>query len=201
MPSIADLAKNLKDRIWFTRIARIQAEKRLLSNELHSQLLLMFYSVYSIALSVAQLQYKPISDEAASVIGIILSVTLFGLAFHLNGRGFSARAQRLKENYTRLQLLLGRIELAECQANPHVLQSTIVSVQAEYAAAIAGSENHITMDDRCARYPYDQSKLTRPLGRLDYIFILVYRGYRILGLAFLYLSPLVIYSYLLFKMN
>lgn len=201
MPTVADLAKNLKDRIWFTRIARIHAEKRLLSNELHSQLLLMFYSVYSIALSVTQLKYKPITDDAASVIGTVLSVTLFGLAFHLNARGFAARAQRLKENYTLLQILSGRIELAECQSNTTVLQNTIETVQAEYAVAIAGSENHITIDDRCSRFPYDKEKLSRPLGRWDVICIFVYKIGRFLGLAFLYASPVAIYSYSLCKMS
>lgn len=201
MPSINDVAKILKDRIWFTRIARINSEKRLLSNELHSQLLLMFYSVYSIGLSVTQLKYKPISDDAASVIGTILSVTLFGLAFHLNARGFAARAQRFKENYTLLQVLSGKIELAECQSNTATLEATIESVQAEYAAAIAGCENHTSIDDRCSRFPYDQKKLSRPLVGWDVPCIFAYRIGRFLGLALLYIFPVAIYSYLLCKMS
>jgi len=201
MPSINDVAKSLKDRIWFTRIARINSEKRLLNNDLHSQLLLMFYSVYSIGLSVTQLEYKLISDDAASVIGTILSVTLFGLAFHLNSRGFSARAQRFKENYTLLQVLSGRIELAECQSNIATLETTIESVQAEYAAAIAGCENHTSIDDRCSRFSYDQKKLSRPLVGWDFLCIFSYRIGRFLGLALLYISPVAIYSYLLCKMS
>lgn len=201
MPSINDVAKSLKDRIWFTRIARINSEKRLLSNELHSQLLLMFYSVYSIVLSVTQLKYKPISDDAASVIGTILSVTLFGLAFHLNARGFAARAQRFKENYTLLQVLSGKIELAECQSNTATLEATIESVQAKYAEAIVGCENHTSIDDRCSRFPYDQKKLSRPLVGWDFLSIFAYRIGRFLGLALLYIFPVAIYSYLLCKMS
>lgn len=201
MPSTTDVAKNLKDRIWFTRIARIHSEKRLLCNELHSQLLLMAYAIYSIGLSVTQLKYKPISDDAASVIETILSVTLLGLAFHLNSRGFAARAQRFKENYTLLQVLSGRIELAECQSNDVSLEKTIESVQADYADAIAGCENHTSIDDRCSRFSYDQKKLSRPLVGWDFACVYAYMIGRFLGLAILYVSPVVVYIYLLCKMS
>lgn len=201
MPSIFDLAKNLKDRIWYTRIARISSEKRLLSNEKHSQILLMLYSVYSIGLSVVQMKYKPISDDAASVIGVMLSVTLFGLAFHLNARGFAARAQRFKENYSLLQVFLGRIELAECQANDVNLKETLESVQKDYAAAIAGCENHTSMDDRCSRFSYNQKDLSRPLTCWDNLLVFTQKFGRIMGLMLLYVSPVAIYSYLLCKIN
>lgn len=201
MPSLTDLAKNLKDRIWFTRIARIYSEKRLLRNELHSQLLLMFYAVYSIALSVTQLKYKPISDDAAAVFGIILSVILFGLSFHMSARGFPARAQRFKENYTHLQELLGRLDVAECQTDSSELQKAIEYVQAEYRTAIANSENHTTMDDRCARFPYGKRGTSRMLTNWDYTCVLAYSIGRYLSLGLLYASPAVIYGYMLCAMK
>lgn len=201
MPSLVDLAKNLKDKIWFTRIARIYSEKRLLRNELHSQLLLMFYAVYSIALSVTQLKYKPIPDDAAAVFGIILSVTLFGLSFHMSARGFSARAQRFKENYTHLQDLLGRLDLALCKPNPTELQEVIEHVQAEYRTAIVNSENHTTMDDRCSRFPYGKRGTSRMLTNWDYTCILAYSIGRYLSLGLLYTSPVVIYGYMLCAMK
>ena len=201
MPSLADIAKNLNDRIWFTRIARIYSEKRLLRNELHSQLLLMFYAVYSIALSVTQLKYKPIPDDAAAVFGIILSVILFGLTFHMSSRGFPARAQRFKENYTHLQVLLGWLEVAECQDDSTKLQKAIESVQVEYRTAIANSENHTTMDDRCARFPYGKKGTSRMLTSWDYTCVLAYSIGRYLSLGFLYASPVVIYSYMLYAMR
>jgi len=197
MPCLADIAKNLNDRIWFTRIARIYSEKRLLRNGLHSQLLLMFYAVYSIALSVTQLKYKPIPDDAADVFGIILSVILFGLTFHMSSRGFPARAQRFKENYTHLQVLSGRLDVAECQADSTELQKVIEYVQAEYSTAIANCENHTTMDDRCARFPYGKKGLSRILTNWDYTCVLVYSIGRYLSLGLLYASPVVIYGYML----
>lgn len=201
MPSLADIAKNLNDRIWFTRIARIYSEKRLLRNELHSQLLLMFYAVYSIALSATQLKYKLISDDAAAVFGIILSVVLFGLTFHMSSRGFPARAQRFKENYTHLQELLGRLEVAECQADSSKLQKAIEYVQGEYRTAIANSENHTTMDDRCARFPYGKKGTSRMLTSWDYTCVLAYLIGRYLSLGLLYASPVAIYSYMLCAMK
>jgi len=201
MPCLADIAKKLNDRIWFTRIARIYSEKRLLRNGLHSQLLLMFYAVYSIALSVTQLKFKPIPDDAATVFGIILSVILFGLTFHMSSRGFAARAQRFKENYTHLQLLSGRLDVAECQAESTELQKVIEYVQAEYSTAIANCENHTTMDDRCARFPYGKKGTSRILTNWDYTCVLFYSIGRYLSLGLLYASPVVIYGYMLCAMK
>ena len=174
MPTLTDIAKNLKDRIWFTRIARIYSEKRLLRNEFHSQFLLMFYAVYNIVLSVTQLKYKPIPDDAATILGIILSIILFGLSFYMSARGFPARAQRFKENYSHLQELFGRLEVAESQGDSTKLQKAIEYVQSEYRNAIEKSENHTTMDDRCARFPYAQEGMSRKLTCWDYTCVIFY---------------------------
>ncbi|WP_035192229.1 SLATT domain-containing protein [Acidithiobacillus ferrivorans] len=147
------------------------------------------------------MEYKPISDKAAGVFGIVLSVTLFGLSFYMNTRGFSARAHHFKENYTRLQELLGLLEVAECQADSAKLQKVIENVQAEYGTAIANSENHTTMDDRCARFPYGRKGTSRTLTNWDYIYIWYYFISRYLSLGLLYASPVLIYSYMIFVMN
>lgn len=201
MSSLTDLAGKLNDRIWFTRIARIYSEKRLLRNEFHSQLLLMLYSVYSIALSVILLKYHPISDDAGAVFGIILSVTLFGLSFYLTSRGFSARAQRFKENYTRLDELLGRLNLATCQADPVSLEAMIAQVQTDYGVAKSGSENHTTMDDRCARFLEGKGLTSRKLTHWDYACVLGYTVGRYLILGLLYVSPPVVFGAMLFCMK
>ncbi|MBI1889282.1 MAG: hypothetical protein HYS18_01405 [Burkholderiales bacterium] len=51
----------LEDKLWFTRKARIYAEKRLLDFEFHAQLLLIVYSIYIVALSVVLLKFKLIN--------------------------------------------------------------------------------------------------------------------------------------------
>lgn len=201
MATFEKLAGDLRDRIWFTRIARIHSEKRLLRNEFHSQLLLMVYSVYSIVLSVTLLKYEPISQDAGAVFGAVLSVTLFGLSFYQNARGFPARAQRFKENYTHLQELTGRLDLALCQPTPAVLQTAIEEVQAEYKTATANSENHTTTDDRCARFAYGQQRISRKLTEWDLFCVFAYSTGRYLSLGLLYLSPLAIFGYMLCTMQ
>lgn len=197
MPSFSDLANDLRNRIWFTRIARIYSEKRLLRNQFHSQLLLMAYSVYSIALSVTLLKYKPISDDAGAVFGIVLSVALFGLSFLLNARNFSDRAQRFKENYTRLQELIGRLDLAACHTNQVTLEATIQQIQAEYGTAIMSSENHTTIDDRCARYLAGSGLTTRKLTSWEYATVFGYSIGRYVALGLLYTLPPAAFGYML----
>lgn len=201
MSSLTDVANKLRDRIWFTRIARIYSEKRLLRNELHSQLLLMAYSIYNIALAVTLLKYKPIPDDAGTVLGIVLSVALFGLSFHLTARNFSVRAQRFRENYTFLQELLGRLELAECQTNQAILEEAIKQVQDEYGKAIVGCENHTTLDDRCARRPYGRGLTSRKLTSWEYVSVLGYSIGRYMVLGLLYTLPPAIFGYMLFCMK
>lgn len=201
MPSLTDVANKLRDRIWFTRIARIYSEKRLLRNEFHSLLLLMAYSIYNIALAVTLLKYKLISDDAGAVLGIVLSVALFGLSFHLTARNFSARAQRFKENYTLLQELLGRLELAECQTDQAVLEETIKQVQDEYGKAIVGCENHTTLDDRCARHPYGSGLTTRKITPWECISVFGYSIGRYIALGLLYMLPPAIFGYMLICMK
>jgi hypothetical protein len=119
----------------------------------------------------------------------------------MSSRGFPARAQRFKETYTHLQELLGRLEVAECQADAAKLQKVIEYVQVEYRTAIANSENHTTMDDRCARFPYGKKGTSRMLTSWDYTCVLAYSIGRYLSLGLLYASPVVIYSYMLCAMK
>lgn len=196
MASPIEIAEQLKNRVWFTRIARIYSEKRLLRNELHSQLLLMAYSVYSIALSVILLKYKPISDDAGAVMGIILSVALFGLSFHLSARNFPIRAQRFKENYSYLQGLLDRLSLLEQNTAQAQLCDELATIQQDYQKAIVSSENHSTMDDRCARFLAGED-ITRKLTRWEYVCVASYTLGRYAVLTLLYLAPPILFGYML----
>jgi hypothetical protein len=130
-------------------------------------------------------------------LGIVLSVALFGLSFHLTARNFSARAQRFKENYTLLQELIGRLELVECQTDQAVLEETIKKVQDEYGKAIVGCTNHTTLDDRCARYPYGSGLTTRKLTPWEYVFVFGYSIGRYIALGLLYMLPPAVFGYML----
>lgn len=194
--SVASAANSLYDRIWFTRSARIQSEKRLLRNEHHSQLLLILYTIYSIALSAILMKFKPITDDQGAVFGLILSVALFGLSFHLTARGFMARAQRFRECYTQLQGLLDRITVARCYVDERRLLETVEAVQVEYQSLLAVCENHATIDDRRARFA-NNGLTSRIPTAWENIYVSLHAIGRHVFLALLYLSPIVVMIYLM----
>ncbi|MCD5360323.1 SLATT domain-containing protein [Chromobacterium aquaticum] len=198
MQSLINLIETTKDRIWFTRIARIQAEKRLLRNELHAQLLLMTYSIYSITLSVILLKFKIIPDDIGTILGIIISITLFGLSFLLNSMGFSARAQRFKENYIHLQTLINQLDLALCTTDSDSLKTAIKTTQEQYASAISNCENHTTTDDYIARFLYSNLQ-TRKLSHGEWSYVIFHTVARLTLLCFLYFLPLFVFSYLILE--
>ncbi|MGT2505933.1 SLATT domain-containing protein [Cupriavidus basilensis] len=111
-----------------------------------------------------------------------------GCPSHLTARGFATRAQRFKENYTRLQGLASRLELAKCDPGTEALRVAVEEIQKEYQDILSGSENHSTTDDRCARF--QASGLTsRKLTLWEYCCVASYTVGRYLFLAILYASP------------
>lgn len=197
MPCVAKIAERLRNRIWFTRIARIHSEKRILRNEFHSHLLLIVYSIYSIILAIILMKFKIISDDMGAIIGIILSVTLLVLSLYLGNRGFSNRAQRFKEVYTKLHKLLDEIDFVLCKPNTDNQQAMLEEIQANYNLILVNNENHITIDDRYARFLEGSGLTSRKLTCWDWACVYSYLVGRYVILAALYAFPPVILFYVM----
>lgn len=92
------------DNVWWTRKARIQAEKRLLSNAFQSQVLLLWYSFSGVASAVYYLK-KASPCSAAEISGIawvVFSVLVLCISGFINGLSFKERAGLIKECYEAL---------------------------------------------------------------------------------------------------
>ncbi|MGJ3495120.1 SLATT domain-containing protein [Piscirickettsia salmonis] len=94
---------SLKDSIWWTRKARIQSEKRLLSNDFHAQLLLLWYSFIGVSVSIFSLVY-PIGNNI-NAVWVAFSVLIFCVAGFINGLSFKERAGLIKDCYIALKML------------------------------------------------------------------------------------------------
>jgi hypothetical protein len=106
---------SLANSIWITRKARIQAEKRLLANAVHSQAILFWYSFISVAISIYYLKFNP-SSEYASISWVIFSVLVLCVSCFINGFKFESRAGLIKECYETLGELQQRAKVAEANA-------------------------------------------------------------------------------------
>jgi hypothetical protein len=157
----------LYNRIWFTRKARIQSEKRLLQNDFHAQLMLQLFSAYSIGLSIYLLKFHAtgLSDDAANVTLIVVSVLLFGIAPYISARNFKGRAEEFKTVYVKLQTLLNDLNRISWISSVDEAHAAYEVVEKEYARTLADSENHLEIDDAVGRF--GAKDISRPLSKRE----------------------------------
>ncbi|NQD93583.1 SLATT domain-containing protein [Pseudomonas sp. CrR25] len=132
----------MKDNVWFTYKARIQAHKRLDWLDFHSQFLLVWYAILSATLGVLTIRYSTLLGHNSDIMATILSVALLGFSLSVTNRDFRVRAMLMRSNYLKLQQLYR--ELSDDSA-------TTTDQANKYDELLAESENHRDIDDRIAR--------------------------------------------------
>jgi len=130
---------DLANKIWWTSKARIQAEKRLLSNASQSQFLLFWYSFVSVSASIYYLKFNA-GSEYSGISWVVLSVLVLCLSVFINGLSYKERASQIKECYEKLGALY-----LESKENVN-----LASLNNRYEEILNLSENHTERDDRMA---------------------------------------------------
>ena len=127
------------DNVWWTRKARIQAEKRLLSNAFQSQLLLLWYSFFGVAVSIFYMKLTPAADQEslAGITWIVYSVLILVMSGFIAGLSFKERAGLIKESYETLNTFYQKAK--EPDAN-------IAQISSEYEQIMGLCENHTDYD-------------------------------------------------------
>lgn len=131
----------LSDTIWWTRKARIQAAERLLANDFHTQLILVWYSTFSVGASIYFLQFAP-QSALANVSMVIYSVMILSMSVFMSGRNFKERGMLMKQCYLQLDLLYRQAKAAEASSDEKELKR----ISEEYQNAVNASENHKEVD-------------------------------------------------------
>lgn len=132
----------MKDNVWFTYKARIQAHKRLEWLDFHSQLLLVWYAILSAVLGVVTIRYSHVLGPDTDVLATVLSVALLGVSLAVTNRDFRARALAMRRNYLELQRLYMETSSAGNFSADQIHR---------YDALLNDCENHRDVDDRIAR--------------------------------------------------
>lgn len=131
----------LSNTIWWTRKARIQAAERLLANDFHTQLILVWYSTFSVGASIYFLKFAPQSD-IANVSMVIYSVMILSMSLFMSGRNFKERGMLMKQCYLQLDMLYRYAKAAEKKSDEKV----ILRISEEYQNVVNASENHKELD-------------------------------------------------------
>ncbi|MCG6409021.1 SLATT domain-containing protein [Vibrio fluvialis] len=146
------MSAKISDNIWFTRLARIEASRRLLSAETHSQALLVSYSLMSVSLSIIFLVQK--STNFDNVILCLLSTIILVLSLVVSNGNYKGRSIEMKQNYIDLQLLYYKALKSEEEEDKDALNE----IGLEYNRLLSQTENHKTVDDIRARKDRNTSR-------------------------------------------
>lgn len=183
----------LSDKIWWTKKAQIQTEKRFLSHDFHTKSLLFFYALYSCIFAVYYL--KNPSKGLSDVGWVSFSVLILGLTGFISGFYFKERARVVKEGYESLGKLYNQV--TETDAD-------LAEISKEYDRIISVYENHTDQDFHialCETYLCNSNPNTNltkhPTTYIKFLFI-VYKTFKFLSLLILYFFPLVLFAFLEF---
>ncbi|WP_081474586.1 SLATT domain-containing protein [Acidovorax radicis] len=168
------------DDVWFTFKARVAAELRLKNNDVHSQILLVWYALVSSAASIVAVRYEKFAGPDTDIYTAILSVALLVISMLVANRDYRGRALQLRANHIALKKLHDD------------LKSGLVSVAdkpAMYSKLLAECENHSSYDDRYFRVLNRAGLTTRIPTRSDYFFMLSVCSFRVVFLLVLYILP------------
>lgn len=125
----------LADNIWWTRKARIQTEKRLLSNAFQSQVILLWYSFFSVVVSLYTL--KSPQSGLEGITWVCYAVLVLCISGFINGLSFKERASLVKECYESLNSIMH-------QASQ--IGADITRIANNYETRLNACENHTDRD-------------------------------------------------------
>lgn len=174
-----------KDNIWFTRKARIRASERLLSNDFHSQCLLVYYSALLAIVSILDLKYNLMFNGKSSEILCALSVLVLVGSLFISSVNFKGRGLAFKDNYIALQALYERIDIRHSP----VLHKQDID---DYLELLKNCENHSPLDDLYARVIAGSGLTSRIPSKLDVAWLCFNLFFRFIFLSVLYVLPIAL---------
>jgi len=189
--TIVKIIEQLINKVWFTRKAWIHAEKRLLRNEYHTQLLMVFYSGYATCLSVILLVFDPNSSDKKIIdTGLaVLSIILLSLSLYLNSKAFKDRAARFKVGYHDLQHIENNLSSLVAEPDKSDLTTVYSELAESYNNCLRDVENHDELDDLSNRISARSGLTSRKPTHIDVLRYYWWRCWRFAALTFFYLAP------------
>lgn len=171
----------MRDKVWFTYKARIEAQIRLAWLELHSQLLLVWYAVLSAGLAVVTVRYPQALGKDTDVLSAVLSIALLGISLAVANRDFRGRSIAMRQNYLELQRLYDRT------APPANFGDDDLQ---RYHNLLSAVENHTEIDDKLFRTKHAASLSTRLPSLREKAEAYGYLALRLVLTLLLYLAPI-----------
>lgn len=132
----AEKIHSFKNQIWTTRISRVNAEKRLKTKEAFIQGINIYYSCFTVALSILLLVKQ---NFAYSLLALMMTIVLTISILYFKSLNYVERARDYRKNYTELQRL-------EFELSHEVSDEDISRIEQRYCTLLDNGENHISFD-------------------------------------------------------
>lgn len=129
----------LSDNIWITRKCRILASERLAKYDVISQIIINYYAIYLVALSILDLYEKQTDFSLLLVVG---SLMVASTAIFLSARNFKERSLNFKNCYTQLNSMCRYVKRAEEEER----DGDLIELEKKYDQFINNFENHLNID-------------------------------------------------------
>lgn len=179
----------LSDKIWITRKARIEASERLLRNDFHSHLLINYYALFVVIISVYDLNDTNVN---LSLLSVISSILLLTTSIFISSKNFKERSNFLKSYYLKLEFIQEKIKSFTDKEK----QTRYLEISEEYNDVLRNSENHLTVDFTKIKLsiPKDKRQNSTQISPNEYFSYSIYLFLRIFSLTILYFLPAIITS-------
>ena len=173
----------MKDNVWFTYKARIQAHKRLEWLDIHSQFLLVWYAILGAVLAIVAIRYPQALGTDTDILAAVLSVALLSVSLAVANLDFRGRALTMMKNYKDLQKLYNLLNSEDSVTEAH---------SSTYHDLLAESENHKEIDDKRFRTSASSSLQSRKPTEFDFLYVYCWLTTRAAVTFTLYLGPIAI---------
>lgn len=148
---LIDIINTFKsDRVWVTKKIRMGSEAVRKKINMHLQILLNYYSVSTLALSV--ITYKN-SDELLDTWNLIISIFLLGITITVTNLNLEHKANEFKKSYILLDQLEAKIdrlvfemEYSSDKMSFELANEKFFDLKEEYSKILNETDNHSNFD-------------------------------------------------------
>lgn len=142
MREFLENVKHLENQMQMTKNSRVNASHRLNSNGSFSEFINVYYSVFTVTLSIFAIFLKNTEfGDILSISATILSIALTISITYANSIKFKEKAQKSKDSFARIQKL--QYQLSNIQNNDI---ETLQNIETEYSKILNEYDLHIPYD-------------------------------------------------------
>ena len=175
---------NFNDRVWKTRKARINAAERLKSNDFISQVLIAYYSLFIITITIIDMKNNDLNFE---VLTLILSILILVMSVFVFAMNYKERSLRFQNSYIKIDKISREVNRKEKDGQD------ISQLEKEYDDILECSENHSSCDYLQVMFDVRNEKgyNNKPFTCISWLSFLWCKGKKVLYILILFIMPII----------